>query len=643
MMGRHIKNVMAVLLMLAFSLQLLCGTSVVEADTPEGTVGGESTFLSVETQFEENILSVYITGADAAKEAVAVWSAYDDDGVLVNMVSSNVSISEKRPAQFKMEPAWSLDEYSSTLYIWDKENYTPFCSEINFTKGSQMEQKFYAYVYGYVTGNNDRDSSLHLAVSTDGKNFEAINSGTGLLYGRNETSEGSKNLATGIGFVGTGLFRNEDGKFGMIAPQHKNSNHYYVYFSENLLDFNEGVLLKPGDADYDYYRDYYLDIMDESAAYTSDNEPVVPTGAYNGSFMQITLNEYYTLYNRFNTSEEDEETLSYANPFIMQRADPYICYDEEEGSYYFTSTYPAFHNVLGGYDRLIMRKADTVEGLSDENGGLQNENVIWQAPSGGNMSRHIWAPELHKINGRYYMFFAAGNESNVWHIRPYVLVCKEGCDPYLPESWRNADGSYEIHAAESRDSRYFKNMSLDMTYFEHNGKHYVIWADIIGQSALYMQEIDPDRPWVGISDKVIMLTTPEYGWEREGERVNEGASIIKHDGKIFCAFSASGTGPEYCIGGLYADEDSDLLDEASWTKLGYPLLTSADVAGEYGPGHNCFFYDPNGNPIFVYHARPAECFENKCEWANASPLYDPCRHARIKKMHWSNDGFPILK
>ena len=112
---------------------------------------------------------------------------------------------------------------------------------------------------------------------------------------------------------------------------------------------------------------------------------------------------------------------------------------------------------------------------------------------------------------------------------------------------------------------------------------YVIWADIIGQSALYMQEIDPERPWAG-TGKVIRLTTPEYGWERDSERVNEGPAILKHDGRIFCTFSASGTGPEYCIGLLYADEDSDLMDPDSWTKLSYPILTSEDVPGEYGHG-----------------------------------------------------------
>lgn len=333
---------------------------------------------------------------------------------------------------------------------------------------------------------------------------------------------------------------------------------------------------------------------------------------------------------------------TYTNPLIEERADPQIYYDDTENCYYFTASYPAKNNVNNGYDRIILRKADSIEGLSDEEGGLDKEITIWNAPASGPMAKHVWAPELHKINGKWYVFFAAGNSDNVWAIRPYVLVC-QGDDPYVAANWKKTDGQSEIYPATSKDKKYFMNMSLDMTYFEHNGKHYVIWADIIGQSALYMQEINPQKPWEGISDKVVMLTTPEYGWERDSERVNEGATILKHDGKIFCAFSASGTGPEYCIGMLYADEDSDLMDADSWTKLGYPLLTSADVPGEYGPGHNSFTVDAEGNPVFVYHARSEECYNNECKWANADPLYDPCRHARVKNVHWNAEGLPILK
>ena len=144
-----------------------------------------------------------------------------------------------------------------------------------------------------------------------------------------------------------------------------------------------------------------------------------------------------------------------------------------------------------------------------------------------------------------------------------------------------------------------------MTYFENNGHHYAIWAQTDECSSLFMAEIDPEEPWKCTS-KSIRLSYPDYSWERVNENVNEGASVIKRDGKIYIAFSASGTGPEYTIGLLSADADADLMDVNSWTKQGYPVLTSADVPGEYGPGHNSFTVDEDGNDIFVYHARSEE-------------------------------------
>ena len=112
---------------------------------------------------------------------------------------------------------------------------------------------------------------------------------------------------------------------------------------------------------------------------------------------------------------------SYDNPLTEQRADPQIVYDETEKCYYFTASYPAYGNVNSGYDRIVLRKADSISGLSDES----TEITIWTAPSSGTMARHVWAPEMHKIAGKWYLFFAAGNSDNIWAIRPYVLVCQK--------------------------------------------------------------------------------------------------------------------------------------------------------------------------------------------------------------------------
>ena len=93
---------------------------------------------------------------------------------------------------------------------------------------------------------------------------------------------------------------------------------------------------------------------------------------------------------------------------------------------------------------------------------------------------------------------------------------------------------------------------------------------------------------------------------------------------------------------MYADEKADLTDKSVWTKLDRPLLTSADLDGEYGPGHNSFVKDENGEWVFVYHSRDEICFSGKCGYSDGDPLYDPCRSARKRKVLWDENGFPIL-
>ena len=45
----------------------------------------------------------------------------------------------------------------------------------------------------------------------------------------------------------------------------------------------------------------------------------------------------------------------YKNPFIEERADPFVTRGED-GTYYFTASYPAVGDELHGYDRIILRK-----------------------------------------------------------------------------------------------------------------------------------------------------------------------------------------------------------------------------------------------------------------------------------------------
>jgi hypothetical protein len=47
---------------------------------------------------------------------------------------------------------------------------------------------------------------------------------------------------------------------------------------------------------------------------------------------------------------------------------------------------------------------------------------VWRKHAAGPMGAHIWAPELHHIDGKWYLYFTAGRaDAPIWDIRLYVL------------------------------------------------------------------------------------------------------------------------------------------------------------------------------------------------------------------------------
>ncbi len=310
--------------------------------------------------------------------------------------------------------------------------------------------------------------------------------------------------------------------------------------------------------------------------------------------------------------------LKFNEPWIPQRADPYV-YRHTDGMYYFTASVPA-------YDGIVLRRCETLAGLANA-----PETEIWHKHERGIMSKHIWAPELHYLDGKWYVYYSGGDVDDIWEIRPYVLEC-QGQDP-LADPWvekgkmKRADG----------DVFSFEAFSLDATVFENKGRRYYVWAEKVSVypqiSNLYIAEMETP---CSLKTVQVLLTTPDYDWERVGFWVDEGPAVIHNAGKIYLTYSASETGPAYCMGMLTADEDSDLLDPRSWTKERYPVLTSDPSRGIYGPGHNSFTVDEDGNPIMVYHARTEEKIIG-------NPLYNPNRHAMLMRLKFDPEsGRPIF-
>ncbi|NIK91446.1 family 43 glycosylhydrolase [Mangrovimonas sp. CR14] len=323
-------------------------------------------------------------------------------------------------------------------------------------------------------------------------------------------------------------------------------------------------------------------------------------------------------------------------PIVLQRADPFI-YKHTDGYYYFTGSVPT-------YDVIELRRAKTINELQD----AETFNV-WKKHDSGPMSRHIWAPEIHYLDGKWYVYFAASEEEDIWKLRPYVLECS-GQDP-LNDEWIELG---QMQPADG-DNKTFIDFSLDGTVFDHGGKRYFCWAEKTGgqfaASNLYLAEMESP---IKLKTTQFMLTTPDYDWERIDFWVNEGPAVIKNNGKIYITFSASATGACYCMGLMEADEDADLLDRNSWKKSRYPVLQTNEDKGIYGPGHNSFTVDENGKPLSVYHARDYEKAVGDPEFVPktdkrpleeiiADPLYDPNRHARVMEVKFDDNGRPIFE
>jgi GH43 family beta-xylosidase len=303
--------------------------------------------------------------------------------------------------------------------------------------------------------------------------------------------------------------------------------------------------------------------------------------------------------------------VNYTNPLVNQRADPHI-FQHTDGYYYMTATVPQ-------YDRIVLRRATTLQGLASA-----AETTIWRRHTSGEMGAHIWAPEIHFINGRWYVYFAAGRTDDIWRIRMYVL--ESGSANPLTGTWTE----------RGRISTPWDTFSLDASTFVANGVRYLTWAQsepgISTNSNVYLARMGAN-PWT-ITGTVTRLVVPALDWETRGFRVAEGPAVIQRNGRIFLTYSASATDANYCLGMLTASATANLLDAGSWSKSPNPVFASNANTSQYGPGHNSFTVSEDGqSDILVYHDRNYRDI-------SGDPLNDPNRRTRLQKVYWNADGTP---
>jgi hypothetical protein len=135
------------------------------------------------------------------------------------------------------------------------------------------------------------------------------------------------------------------------------------------------------------------------------------------------------------------------------------------------------------------------------------------------------------------------------------------------------------------------------------------------------------NPWTILGDRVL-ISAPQFTWEKNGLPINEGPEILIHNGQLHIIFSASGYWTnQYALGRLTYKGTGSLLNATSWTKATQPVFQATSLVT--GPGHASFVMSVDGTENWiVYHA-------------HANPtVFNDDRVIRMQPFEFRADGTP---
>ncbi len=553
--------------------------------------------------------------------------------------------------------------------------------------------------------------SVHLAYSSDGASYQALNQNYGVLFA--SATIDCNNIINAKGLKKPYLFYTADGSFGVVAirtnadgsDDEESKGNVLLWTSQDLVHFQEiGLVdlkqddyvqevtceynpqtglykLHWKDADGNFYQNTLSDVKDVasvsepvgSKGITPTSVSTAPEGAIQGNVLLVDHNfgtelllkwlpldniEIKTpdLIKASSVDEVNEVTATaiytdgstaikqvlwntdcidftkpgtyeitgtvtqetYPFPLAVGYADPDVFLWEDK--YYFIATNDNTNDI-----GLYVREADTVSGLFEK--GVK-EYLILDVDESIGLVQTFWAPEFHVIGDELYILFAFSG--NTWGPQSYVMKLKKGGTIIDPQSWE------EPIRVMKKDGTYLttSGITLDMTYFETSGVSYLMWSYRIWNpedsgSMLYIATINPDKPWI-LTSEPVLLSRPLYGWENHEHTINnEGPYALITKDYVYIAYSGGAAGGySYVLGLLSIKKGEDLLVPKNWIKSNAPVLSYYSMEDIYGPGHNTFFKDSNGNHMIAYHAQEA--------------MKDAPRCTAIHRVHYNSHDIPVF-
>jgi GH43 family beta-xylosidase len=304
----------------------------------------------------------------------------------------------------------------------------------------------------------------------------------------------------------------------------------------------------------------------------------------------------------------------FVNP-IGKGADPWVIKDGN--SYYsvFSINHPKDGNFI---------TVSTSDALSK----IGERKRVWTAPADAWNSKCLWAPELHRVGDKWYIYYTAGKSGPPYIFQRSGVLESLSKDPQggyrdlglLKTGYDPADESKTIWA-------------IDLTVTEINNSLYAVWSGWEKNSDtdktpqhLYIAKMD--NPWTISSDRV-KISSPEELWETGGPLdINEGPQFLKRGRDVFIIYSTRESWtPEYRLGQLRLKAGSDPLIPSNWAKTG-PVFQGTNKV--LGTGHASFTTSPDGKENWIfYHSK-----------TSAEPGWN--RDLRLQQFFWDKQGNPVF-
>ncbi|MBQ8310991.1 MAG: family 43 glycosylhydrolase [Clostridia bacterium] len=253
--------------------------------------------------------------------------------------------------------------------------------------------------------------------------------------------------------------------------------------------------------------------------------------------------------------------------------DPFILTDREHGCYYMYGTTALREGTIGAKNSFsVYRSVDLVQ--------FEEPKVILDGGQSGFWATHdYWAPEVHRYNGKYYLF--ASGIADGKRRGTSVLVCDTPDGTFVPI----VDRALTPPDWECLDGTFFVEDGVPYMVFSHE------WVQV-GDGEICAVELSQDLSHP-VGEPFLLFRASdnpdvtEINGEGSGQYVTDGPFLFREDGKIKMIWSSFAHG-RY----LVLEAESEKL-AGPWTHHGSRF--------DFDGGHAMLFETLEGERMISLH------------------------------------------